>query len=72
MRAAKNVELAEGRERKLRYCNLMLHGVPESDSDDVNERKQLDEAYIVKFFQAVQVAVAYKSVTRIVKQATRR
>ena len=31
----------------------MLHGVRESDSDDINERKQLDE----KFFQAVQVVV---------------
>ena len=62
VRAANNEEHAEGRERKSRSCNLMLHGVRESDSDDINERKQLDERYIVKFLQAVRVAVTYKSV----------
>ena len=59
VRAAQNTELAEGCERKLRSCNLMLHRVLESDSDDVNERKQLDEVYIVKCFQDVQVAFTY-------------
>ena len=47
----------------------MLHVVSESDPDDVNERKQLDEAYVVKFFQAVQVSVTYVSVARIGKPA---
>ena len=45
VRAAKNEELAEWRERKLSSCKLMLHGVQESDCGDINERKQLDETW---------------------------
>ena len=65
VRAAKNEELAEEREIKLRSRNLILHGVPEPCGNVSAENKKMDEEYVVKFIDAVQVAVAFKSVSRI-------
>ena len=65
VRATKNEELAEEREIKLRSRNLILHGVPEPCGNVSAENKKMDEEYVVKFIDAVQVAVTFKSVSRI-------
>ena len=62
VRAAKNEELAEEREIKLRSRNLILHGVPEPCGNDNAEIRKMDEEYIVKFIDVVQVAVTSISI----------
>ena len=56
VRATENEELAEERDIKLRSRNLILHGVPEPCGNVSAENKKMDEGYIVKFIDAVQVA----------------
>ena len=67
VRAAKNEELAEEREIILRSRNLILHGVPEPCGNDNAEMRKMNEEYVVKFIDAVQVADAFKSISRIGK-----
>ena len=62
VRATKNEEL---KEIKLRSRNLILHGVPEPCRNVSAENKKMDEEYVVKFIDAVQVAVTFKSISRI-------
>ena len=70
MNEAKNEELAEEREKKLRACNIILHGVKEPNNENKTEAKLADETYISEFLDAVEVQVTCKYVARLGKHDT--
>ena len=65
MREARNEELVEEQEKRLRACNLIIHGVNESDSDDKEVAKKMDEKFITSMIGAVHVSTVFKSHARI-------
>ena len=67
IREARNEELDEERERKVRACNLIIHGVPEQETN----RKPLnafDTDFVVNFIIAIGSSATFKSVTRLGKK----
>ena len=67
IREARNEELAEEHEKKLRSCNLIIHGVTETNSNDKEVSKKIDEEFVANFIGAVRIATSFKSVVRIGK-----
>ena len=68
MKVTRNEELAEESEKKLRLCNLIIHGVAEASSNDKSKAKTLDDVFVTDLSGAILVtAVTFKSVTRIGK-----
>ena len=65
MKEAKNEELAEESDKKLRKRNIMLHGVKEADSTDIVDSNKSDEEYVKSFIGALEVTPTCKSVFRI-------
>ena len=45
----------------MRSCNLILHGVRESITDDKNQAKQRDKEFIITFIGDVGLDIEYKS-----------
>lgn len=67
MHEARNEELAEERDKKLRSANIILHGVNEINNTNKDEAKMADGKYMMEFFDAVGVNVTYKSLIRLGK-----
>ena len=64
MEETKNAELAEQKENKLRFKNLIIHGVEESSSENKDAIKS-DDIYINDFIAALKVTSTVKSASRI-------
>ena len=67
MMEARNDELADESDKKLRSSNIILHGVLEATTNDKDENKKMDEAYVTQFIDALEIKAPYKSVFRIGK-----
>lgn len=63
MRNAKNEELAEEREKQRRSCNIIIHGVNESENNV--EQKKKDEEYVENFIITLGKPLEFKSVVRL-------
>ena len=66
MKDAKNAELTEESDKKLRSCNIILHGVTESSNTD--NAKSIDETYVKSFLEAIKPTTICKSIFRIGKE----
>ena len=66
MKDAKNAELTEESDKKLRSCNIILHGVTESS--DTDNAKSIDETYVKSFLEAIKPTTICKSIFRIGKK----
>ena len=66
MKDAKNAELTEESDKKLRSCNIILHGVTESS--DTDNAKSIDETYVKSFLEAIKPTTICKSIFRIGKE----
>ena len=66
MKDAKNAELTEESDKKLRSCNIILHGVTESS--DTDNAKCIDETYVKSFLEAIKPTTICKSIFRIGKE----
>ena len=64
IREERNTQLAEESDKKMRACNLILHGNIES-SGEIPERKLHDKNFIESFFRDIGVESSYKSITRL-------
>ena len=68
MEVTRNEDLAEENEKKLRVCNLIIHGVNESTSNDNTEVKKHDVAFVSNLIETVRVTIAApKTIIRIGK-----
>ena len=65
----KNEQLAAETEKKMRFCNLILHGVKESITVDKNQSKQRDEEFITTFIEDLWLEIKYKSIYRLGREA---
>ena len=63
---AKNEQLAEENDKKRRACNLILHGVTESQNNE--DVKELDEEYVKLFFRTLGWNKEHKSLYRLGKR----
>ena len=61
IREEQNEQLAEESDKKMRSCNLILHGVRESITDDKNQAKQRGKEFITTFIGDVGLDIEYKS-----------
>ena len=61
----KNEQLAEENDKKRRACNLILHGVTESQNNE--EVKKLDEEYVKLLFRILGLNKEHKSLCRLGK-----
>ena len=60
--------MIEANEKKSREPNLILHGVPESGSTNVDDRKKHEQEFVADLFQELGlVDVAYKALYRLGK-----
>lgn len=64
IREAKNKELEEERQQKLRANNIIIHGVEEADVDE-KSRKKCDEVFVTTFLQDIYVHVSTKTIVRL-------
>ena len=67
MKEAKNDELAEESDKKLRTCNIILHRVKEASNDNKEEAKMIDETVVTEFIDAVGIQATFKVIVRIGK-----
>ena len=67
MMEARNDELADESDKKLRSSNIILHGVLEATNNGKDEIKKMDEAYVTQFIDALENKAPFKSVFRIGK-----
>ena len=65
MEETKNAELVEEKEKKLRFKNLIIHGVEKSSSDNKDDATKSGDIYINKFIAALKVTSTVKSALRI-------
>ena len=65
MEETKNAELVEEKEKKLRFKNVIIHGVEKSSSDNKNDAIRSGDIYINNFIAALKVTSAVKSGLRI-------
>ena len=65
MEEAKNAELVEEKQKKLRSKNFIIHGVEESSSDNKDDAIKSDNIYINKIIAALKVTSTVKSASRI-------
>ena len=72
IREEQNEQLAEESDKKKRSCNLILHGVRESITDDKNQAKQRDKEFITTFIGDVGLDIEYKSTYRLGKEDARK
>ena len=63
VREAKNEEIAEENEKKRRSCNIVLHGVTESEKKE--DIKTEDVRYVRKFIETVDNTATFKTIFRI-------
>ena len=69
IREAKNKELEEERQKKLRASNIIIHGVSESTVE--NEGKKRDEEFVRSFLQDIYVYIQPRSVVRLGQEKLR-
>ena len=67
MENQKNQQLVEENDQKARFCNIIIHGVVESTSENNNDAKISDEGFFTSLLETIGVAVTVKSVSRIGK-----
>ena len=67
IKEAKNEQLAEESDKKLRACNIILHGVNEAMSNDKHEAKKIDESHVNSLIETLGLEITYKSVIRLGK-----
>ena len=67
MENQKNQQLVEENDQKARSCNIIIHGVVESTSENNNDAKISDEGFFTSLLETIGVAVTVKSVSRIGK-----
>ena len=64
---AKNEELEEERERKIRSCNLIIHGTKSDPTNNKKIAKSTDEGFVSHLFGAIGVSPDIRSVVRLGK-----
>ena len=69
MRQEQNNQLAEEAERKERESNIVIHGLKESSSDDVDVRKKHDGELIKSLIKDIGVDVVQKTMFRLGKRS---
>ena len=67
MKEARNEELAEESEKKQRACNIIVHGIEEWSSTDIEEAKEGDREFVKSLIGALRLSTTYKGCLRIGK-----
>ena len=67
MEHQKNQQLVEENDQKARSCNIIIHGVVVSTSENNNDAKISDEGFFTSLLETIGVAVTVESVSRIGK-----
>ena len=65
MENQKNQQSVEENDQKARSCNIIIHGVVESTSENNNDAKLSDEGFFTSLLETIGVAVTVKSVSRM-------
>ena len=68
IREERNEQLAEETDKKLRSCNIVLHGLAELITDNKLDAKKHDDTLIDVFITDLGLEVNYKSTTRLGKR----
>ena len=67
MENQKNQQLVEENDQTARFCNIIIHGVVESTSENNNDAKISDEGFFTSLLEIIGIAVTAKSISRIGK-----
>ena len=57
MEEARNEELAEESEKKQRACNIIVHGIEEWSSTDIEEAKEGDREFVRSLIGALKLEI---------------